>query len=128
MPEARPTPVGSYRLLQDYTDRRLSIRVIAMSESAAQVQPHVHARSAQVYMVLEGRAEIECDGVITLAEPYAVVPVPIGSVHSARPYGGPAVVMNLSIPPLAADDQAPMVSAHEPPDMRLPRVGEDADD
>jgi mannose-6-phosphate isomerase-like protein (cupin superfamily) len=126
MPEAsRPEPVGNYEVLQDHEMRDASIRVIRMDSAADAVEPHVHHRSQQVYFALEGRAVITVDGVEQTIEPYAAVTIPRGAVHTARPADGVAVVMNISLPPLTAEDQIPM-----PPgaDMRMPGELSDIDD
>jgi mannose-6-phosphate isomerase-like protein (cupin superfamily) len=125
----RPDKVGDYELLQDFENTSASIRIIRMAEGVQAVDPHVHQRSAQMYVCLEGTVAIELDGVETTITPYGVVSVPVRSLHSARPVNGPATVMNISVPPLAASDQAPFVPAYDPADMRLPeRESDDLED
>jgi mannose-6-phosphate isomerase-like protein (cupin superfamily) len=128
MVEQRPTPVGTYQILQDYEDRALSIRVLKIDTEDDAVEPHLHYKSAQLYVGLIGKAAIEVDGAVTLVTPYDVVPVPLRSLHTARAVDGPAVIMNISVPPLQADDQAPALSREETPDMRLPSGEADIDD
>ncbi len=126
MPEVRrPEPVGNYDVLQDHEVRDASIRVIRMENTAEAVEPHLHHLSQQVYVALEGRAVIVVDGVEHTVEPYGSVTVPRGSVHTARPEGGTAVVMNISLPPLRADDQAPLPGGS---DLNLPSDLSDVDD
>jgi mannose-6-phosphate isomerase-like protein (cupin superfamily) len=68
---------------------------------------HVHQRSEQVYLVLEGEVEImKGDSVLQLGA-YDVAVIPAGVPHGARPLGARAVIANISVPPLAADDQRP---------------------
>lgn len=90
------------------------------------VGSHVHRRSMQLYVALEGSVVVEVDGVETVLKPYEVLAVWPGSVHRASPLDGEAVVANISIPPLGADDQVPVPTAPNPADLRLPR-GADAD-
>ncbi len=121
----RPARVGQYHLRQDFQCPTSSIRVIQMASQAEAVEGHVHYRSMQIYVALEGVIKVDIDGLETELSPYEALPVWPGSRHTAWPLDGPAVLMNISIPPLGADDQHPMAIAEERPDMRLP--GEDSD-
>jgi mannose-6-phosphate isomerase-like protein (cupin superfamily) len=103
----RPAPVGRYGLLQDFENQDLSVRILRMDEGDEAIGRHVHQRCAQVYVVLQGYVAVERSGKTVELGPYEVASVGAGVPHSARPLGGPAVVMNISTPPLAADDQIP---------------------
>ncbi|GAB4321272.1 MAG: hypothetical protein Kow0010_01530 [Dehalococcoidia bacterium] len=103
--QGRPILVGEYELLTDFDCPSASVRVLRLVP-AHPVETHEHRRSMQIYVALEGEAEIEQDGVYTAIRPYEAVAVWPRTTHSARVRaGGSAVVMNISIPPLAADDQ-----------------------
>lgn len=107
MSAERPIPVGSYELLLDVENPDASIRIIRMELEADAIQAHVHRQSNQTYIVLEGSVAVEVDGVERILGRYESLDVPHGSLHRTRPLEGAAVVMNISTPPLAADDQAP---------------------
>jgi mannose-6-phosphate isomerase-like protein (cupin superfamily) len=103
----RPQRVGQYDLLQDFENGNLSIRVIRMVQASAAVTRHVHHRSDQVYVALQGEVTImRGDERIDLA-PFEVAAIPRGVAHGAWPRGVDAIVMNISTPALAADDQLP---------------------
>ncbi|MBI2764805.1 MAG: hypothetical protein HYX53_02710 [Chloroflexi bacterium] len=104
MASLRPVPVGSYELLQDFECRDASIRVLRLAD-VSNIEPHVHHQSRQVYVALEGASIIDIDGTETELLPYAALEVPPGRLHSARPAAGSATLMNISVPPLEADDQ-----------------------
>ncbi|MCC7088171.1 MAG: hypothetical protein M9925_00060 [Chloroflexi bacterium] len=127
MTSPRPAPVGLYQILQDFECPTASVRVFRMASTGDSVAGHVHRRSMQIYVALEGSVVIDVDGVETLLEPYGTMAVWAGSQHSATPVGADAVLMNISIPPLAADDQLATHLAHEAPDMVLPHDGGDVD-
>jgi mannose-6-phosphate isomerase-like protein (cupin superfamily) len=128
MGEVRPPLVGHYELLQDYEVATASVRVFRLGAAASEaVESHVHRRSMQIYVALEGSAIIAKDGVDTLIEPYEALAVWAGSTHGARPVGESVVLMNISIPPLAADDQVPY-NPQQARDQALPRIGSDYDD
>jgi len=126
MTSTRPTPVGLYHLLTDFECPAASVRVFRMRGEGDAVGSHVHRRSMQMYLAIEGTVVVEVDGVETVLKPYEVLAVWPGSVHRASPLDGEAVVANISIPPLGADDQVPIATVPEPPDRQLPQ-GDDAD-
>jgi mannose-6-phosphate isomerase-like protein (cupin superfamily) len=126
MTSTRPTPVGLYHLLTDFECPAASVRVFRMRGEGDAVGSHVHRRSMQMYLAIEGTVVVEVDGVETVLKPYEVLTVWPGSVHRASPLDGEAVVANISIPPLGADDQVPATSVPEPADRQLP-LGSAAD-
>lgn len=104
----RPARVGDYELLQDFeADGVGSVRVFRLRPDV-EVGAHVHQQSAQIYVALEGRTVIERDGVAVPLEHYQAALVPAGTVHRAYCAGNGSVVMNISVPPLQVDDQAPV--------------------
>lgn len=128
MPESRPKPVGSYQVLQDFVSPQASVRVIRMRGEANSIETHVHAKSAQIYVAIDGRIGIYRDGVEEVLEPYAALVVPAGRVHGARPLDGAAILINISVPPLAANDQSPLGITDHPADFRLPSTEAQVDD
>jgi mannose-6-phosphate isomerase-like protein (cupin superfamily) len=105
--ERRIEAVGRYELLQDYSGPQMSIRILRLRGGEESVQRHVHYRSAQVYVAILGRVVVERDGEETVIEPYETAEVPPGTIHGARPLDDEAIVANISVPPLAPDDQIP---------------------
>lgn len=104
----RPGKVGIYELLQDYEVPEASIRIIRMASEGQAVERHLHHRSMQLYVALDGRSIVERDGVATELRPYEVCVVEPDVAHAAHAVEGTAVVMNISMPPLSADDQVPV--------------------
>lgn len=101
----RPVPVGNYELLEDLETGEATVRVLRMANTGQAVERHVHQRSAQIYVALQGRIRVEMDGATVVLEPYKATRIPAGTVHGAGPIGETAVLMNISVPPLTADDQ-----------------------
>ena len=128
MIELRPAPVGRYELVQDYETRNASVRVIRMDGEVERVEQHVHHKSMQIYLVIAGEARITIDGVEHLMGPFEMISVYPGTAHGAAPAGETAILANISVPPLEADDQLPVVEEPEPPDLKLPLIGSDFDD
>lgn len=128
MAEQRPIPVGVYELLTDFDAPKLSVRVFRLRTGSEHVDLHRHRISTQVYVALEGRVGIVRDGVEEIIEPHQAIEVAPRVVHGARALDGEAVVMNISVPALAADDQAPLGQEPHHEDYNLPLEGGDIDD
>ncbi len=128
MTTPRPVAVGVYELLTDFDQRSMSVRVFRLSPGQEQVNLHRHRYSTQVYVALEGQVAVHRDGVETVLAPYQALEVIPGMVHGARAVDDFAVVMNISTPPLAVDDQAPLGEDQHPADMEHPRGESDAND
>jgi mannose-6-phosphate isomerase-like protein (cupin superfamily) len=120
--------VGEYQLLQDFECPSASVRVFGMPFGTGAVGSHVHRRSMQIYVALQGAVTVEIDGSERTLLPYEAIAVWPGSTHRASPVDGDVVLMNISIPPLAADDQLAVAREAEHNDLRLPRAGEDLED
>lgn len=128
MPDARPKPVGHYEVMEDFVTPQASIRIIRMRGEGMEVETHVHHRTTQIYVALEGRVGVVRDGIEVVLEPYAAMTVPVGREHGARPIDGEAIVMNISVPPLAVDDLAPMAVVTKSADFKLPENEDQVDD
>jgi mannose-6-phosphate isomerase-like protein (cupin superfamily) len=124
----RPPLVGEYDLVTDYESDEMTVRIFRMTTGTERIEPHVHQRSAQVYVPLVGQVTVSVDGVETIVNPYHVLRVAAGRAHSARPTAGTVIVMNISVPPLRADDQVPTMAVPETPDLALPAAGGDVED
>lgn len=120
--------VGDYQILQDFECPTASVRVFGMPIGAGAVGAHVHHRSMQIYVALQGAVAVEIDGVETTLVPYEAMAVWPGSTHRASPVDGDVVIMNISIPPLSPDDQLAVATQSEPEDLRLPRGDDDLED
>ena len=128
MAEGRPIPVGVYEILQDFACPAASVRVFRLGGEGDAVGGHIHRRSMQIYVAIEGSVVVEIEDVERVLQPYDAVPVWPGMKHRASPVAVDAVLMNISIPPLGADDQLPLDESGEPPDLRLPASDYDVDD
>ena len=126
--DPRPTLVGDYELLLDFESRSAGVRVLRLI-NAGGIEPHTHRRTRQIYVALEGTSVVNIDGTETELAPYTALEVAPEHVHSARPAGASSLVMNISVPPLLADDQVPL-GAPGPyrEDLRLPTETSDLDD
>lgn len=125
MTAPRPAPVGEYIPITDFESRGLSVRVFRLKYGVEHIDPHRHRRSTQVYVALEGRTSILRDGVETILQPFEALEVSPGVVHAARAVDAQVTLMNISVPPLAADDQLSIGQEPHHPDLELP--GQDSD-
>ena len=127
MTQSRPAPMGNYELLQDFEGRAASVRVLRLA-SQGEVMPHLHHRSLQLYVALDGVSVISVDGVERELQPYEVTEIAPGTPHAARPAATTSILLNVSVPPLAADDQLPAQSQAYREDLQLPHAGTDIED
>lgn len=123
-----PEQVGSYRVLQEFRSREASVRIIEMNYPDAVIAPHVHLRSNQSYLAISGSIIVTVSGIEHTIGPYEIVNLPIGEIHSARPVDGTAILANISVPPIAPDDQRPTPPDVTRNDLELPTIGTDFDD
>ena len=84
MTDTRPPQVGNYELMTDYESNEMTVRIFRMVAGVERVEPHVHQRSAQVYVPLVGQVTVEVDGVETIVNPYHVHRVAAGRAHHRR--------------------------------------------
>ena len=124
----RPPVIGRYALLEDFEAKEASIRIIQLASQDESVDVHLHRQSVQFYVALEGDVVVSCDGVARLLRQYEVFRVPRESVHGVRAAGDWAVIANISVPPLAADDQSAAPLPGERRDMHLPGDESDLED
>lgn len=128
MSEQRPQPVGRYEVLEDFECHSASVRVLKLEGATEHIDQQATRRSMRIYLSIGGTARVTVDGVTHLLQPYAALAVWPGSEHGAAPAGSEAILVNISIPPLTADDQLPVTPAEEPEDFRLPRGDSDIED
>lgn len=124
----RPATVGRYEVLQDFVCPEASVRVLRLEGPAESIDQHLHHKSMQLYLSLDGRVVITVDGEQKTLAPYEVLGIWPGTAHGAAPADDVATLVNISIPPLSAEDQLPVEPQPEPPDMRLPFGDSDIDD
>jgi mannose-6-phosphate isomerase-like protein (cupin superfamily) len=124
----RPVPVGNYEVLQDFERPNVGVRVLRLKRGTGAIEGHTHQRSMQMYVAIEGGVTVHIDGEQTLLQPYQAVPIWPGSAHSAEATMEDAVLLNISLPALSAEDQLPIGITPEPPDFALPHDTDDIDD
>lgn len=97
------TTVGRYEVVAHLATPECSLRLIRITGTTS-VEPHYHERTTQVYVVLEGTAELTLRRRKTRLEPYQTVTVPPFTAHGVAA-SDTALVLSISVPPLAPDDQ-----------------------
>ena len=102
--QSRPR-MGTYEILQEFVADEMSFRIFRLKRDAQIVDRHLHRRTTQFYVGLDGTVLVECDDTSVEIVPYDCVRVGPGAVHRASPAGDTAVVLNISVPPVQANDQ-----------------------
>ena len=118
-------PVGNYEVIEDHEWPQLSIRILRLLPGAP-IEPHVHYRSSQIYVALQGSPTIAVDGIEEALQPFGARAVWPGSTHTATSTAE-SILMNISVPPLREDDQV-RIELGAAPDLALPHEGSDVED
>jgi len=105
MTSPRPAQVGNYDLLEDFETDDATVRVLRIAPAGQSIQQHLHERTTQIYVALQGHVRVEVDGKTLDLEPFRATVIPAGKAHAAAAVDEMAILMNISVPPLAADDQ-----------------------
>jgi quercetin dioxygenase-like cupin family protein len=75
--------------------------ILGEVEFGGQADPHVHPDLEQAFFVLQGRAEVEIEGLKSVVGPEDFIFLPPGVVHRVTPLKGPALrILILYTPPL----------------------------
>lgn len=128
MPQQRPPMVGRYQLLLDYECPDATVRILRLKAGEQAVEQHLHHHTDQIYVTLEGEAVISNEGVDVPLPRYHATTVTRGSLHAARAVAGEAVVINISVPPLRADDQKAAHPDLARNDLSMPSMDSDLED
>lgn len=82
--EVLPLPAGAFGLLADASASgdALGVNTLWLDTSADGAEPHYHARSWEVFYVLEGRADFLVDDEIRTVDEGSLVMVPPGLPHA----------------------------------------------
>lgn len=96
-----PCPCGqSTRILSAADGGPCSFHVTTIFDAAR----HYHARTAEVYYILDGTGKMECDGDWFDVAPGTVVHVPAGTRHRVKSDGGIRTVV-VAVPPFDVADE-----------------------
>jgi len=96
-----PCPCGaSTRVLTAADGGPCSFHVTSISDSVR----HYHARTSEVYSILEGTGKIELDGTWHDIGPGTVISIPAGTRHRLVSPGGVKTIV-VAIPPFDDEDE-----------------------
>ena len=86
-------------LLEDFDTESATIRVLRMAPTGQAIQQHLHEKTTQIYVALQGRVRVEVEGKTIDLEPYRATVIHAGKPHRASPVEETAILMNISISP-----------------------------
>jgi mannose-6-phosphate isomerase-like protein (cupin superfamily) len=96
-----PCPCGfSTRIVTSLDGAACSLHVTAIH----QAERHYHARTSEVYYILEGIGRIELDGAWHEVRPGSVVNIPAGTRHRIESDAGLRTIV-VAVPPFEAADE-----------------------
>jgi mannose-6-phosphate isomerase-like protein (cupin superfamily) len=76
----------------------------ATLDEGRETERHYHARTEEIYVVLDGRGEIEVDGARRDVGPGDAILIPPGARHQIRAVGGPIRFLCCCVPPYSHED------------------------
>jgi mannose-6-phosphate isomerase-like protein (cupin superfamily) len=76
----------------------------ALLQDGEATRRHYHAETEEIYVVLDGRGEMEVDGARQLVGPEDAVLIPPGARHEIRAVGGPLRFLCACAPPYRDED------------------------
>jgi mannose-6-phosphate isomerase-like protein (cupin superfamily) len=83
--------------------RNQSLAEASLAEGRA-TERHYHALTEEIYVVLDGRGEMEVDGVRADVGPGDAILIPPGARHQIRAAGGPIRFLCCCAPPYSHED------------------------
>jgi len=95
--------VGDYEVVSDVETPECSLRLIRLGPSR-EVSVHYHEHSTQIYFGVQGQVEITVNKERRKLSPHESTRVAPFVPHGVRAEG-PALVLSISVPPLAPEDQ-----------------------
>jgi len=95
--------MGDYQILVDIRTPECSLRTLRLS-SGRTVKLHVHHKTTQIYLVIEGDAVATVAGENKKLGSMESLRIPVDTPH-ALSTESTAIVVSISIPPLRLDDQ-----------------------
>jgi mannose-6-phosphate isomerase-like protein (cupin superfamily) len=95
-----PCPCGvARRAFANPAGSVASVHLVEISEAA---RPHYHKETTEIYVVLEGKGQIELDGVLHPLQPLTAVYIRPGCRHRAI---GNLRILNIPIPAFKPEDE-----------------------
>jgi len=99
--------VGNYEVVSHTETPECSLRLIRLG-AGRQVELHYHERTTQIYFALMGEVEVTINREQRRLQPHHSARVPPFIPHGIRAVEATALVLSISVPPLARDDQHPV--------------------
>lgn len=97
---ATPCPCGSaQRAFTDDPDKIATLHVVNISQES---RVHYHKKMTEIYYILEGRGQVELDGMRVDVEPGSSILIKPGCRHRAI---GKLRLLNIPIPAFDAEDE-----------------------
>jgi mannose-6-phosphate isomerase-like protein (cupin superfamily) len=102
--DAAPFVTKDGSTIREYHHSSLQSLAEASLASGAATQRHYHARSEEIYLIVEGGGELEVDGERQDVGPGDAILIPAGAWHQLRAGADGARLLCCCVPPYTDDD------------------------
>ena len=102
--DATPFTTKDGSTIREYIHTEVQSLAEASLEPGQSTQRHYHARSEEIYVLLEGTGEMEVEGDRRRVVPGDAILIPPGAWHTLRAGAGGARLLCMCAPPYSHDD------------------------
>lgn len=102
--DAAPFVTKDGSTIREYVHSERQSLAEASLEPGRATQRHYHARSEEIYLILEGRGELEVDGDRRVVAAGDAILIPPGAWHELRAGGEGVRLLCCCVPPYTDDD------------------------
>jgi quercetin dioxygenase-like cupin family protein len=102
--DAEPFVTKDGSTIREYFHSERQSLAEASLEPGRGTQRHYHARSEEIYLVVEGGGELEVDGATRVVTPGDAILIPPGAWHELTAGENGATILCCCVPPYSDDD------------------------
>jgi mannose-6-phosphate isomerase-like protein (cupin superfamily) len=102
--DATPFTTKDGSTIREYLHTEVQSLAEASLEPGQSTRRHYHARSEEIYLILDGGGELEVDGETLTVGPGDAILIPPGSPHELTAAGAGVTLLCCCVPPYSDDD------------------------
>ena len=102
--DAAPFTTKDGSTIREYLHTEAQSLAEATLGAGQATQRHYHARSEEIYLIVDGGGELEVDGDVRAVGPGDAILIPPGAWHRLRAGAGGATLLCCCVPPYSDED------------------------